>query len=114
MIFKLLKIVNYISVLFYLWILTLIFRIFFNYSFDYKSILIRPEDMNLGIHYSYFVYVFMILLFIIIPISLFFSIIFLIKKKSLTKEFLVFLIVNLFFLLEVFFVKPDIFVWLAN
>lgn len=110
---KFLNTINYISVFFYLWIITLIFRIFFIYGFDYGSILIRPEDMNLGIHYSCFLYIYVILL-LIIPVSLLFSTIYLIRKKSLTKESLVFCIVNLFFLVEVFFVKPDIFLWLAN
>lgn len=113
-ILKLLKTVNYISVFFYVWIITLILRIFFCYDLDYRSILIRPEDMSLGIHYDYFVYAFAILSLIIAPISLLFSFVDLIRKKTLAGESLFFLIVNLTFLINVFFIKPRIFIWLAN
>lgn len=112
-----LKTINYTSVFFYLWIITLILCTLFKYGFDYKTEVIDPKNMGFGILYDFFPYVFVILLFILIPLSLIFSIAFLIKNKSLTKESLIFLLINCIHYILIFYPKfrhHGILFWLGD
>ena len=109
-----LKTINYISVFFYLWIITLILSILIKYGFDYKTEAIHPENMGFGILYDFEIYIFGILLIILIPLSLIFSVAYLIKNKSLTKESWIFLLIHCVFIVLVRYPKYGIFFWLAD
>ena len=110
------RVINYTSLFFYLSIILLIASVFVKYGFDYATDVNDPKLMNMPILHGIFEISFFMLLCILIPLSFLCIIIPIMKKgiRVLKKEHVIFLIIHLLYLMEIFVFRSKITFWLAD
>ena len=91
---NIIKIINYISIILYVWVITLILTVLIKYGLDYSTKVADPKFMDLGILYSFFPFIYLILNLILIPVNLLLSIIYVLIRKNIFQENLIFIIIH--------------------